>query len=486
MRYAGYARISSDDQVGNYSLDAQQRAIARWVAARGGRLVDCYLDEAYSGRTLERPALMRLLRAARRGAFEALVVHRLDRIARGRVDALAVKTLLRVDCGVKVFSVTEATVDSDGEAGLLLEAILASRADWYSENLAAEVAKGKRERSRQGRHNNRAPFGMKKDKEGMLVADPRTLPGLLFAFDAYAVGTRSDNDVARMLNAAGYRSTTGRRFSKDTVRDILQNRTYLGETRYQKYVRRANGRRAVDVPVEWFPGAHAAVLSRDLFEVCQEVRARRRRHRQSSGAGYDYLLRDLVYCHACYRRVVQGARPRDFGKMRCQPQANGKYLYYRCRAVQLGYKCPQQAVRGDRIEKELYSRLSRASFLPGQRDVVARAAIDRIESRALTSRLDHIQRITREMDLGHELGFTDRNDYAKKYEEMRAVIEQSPWPETPAQDVLQAQVDNFAAEWLRSWGNDSAMRVLVKRYIRRVEVKGSRIVAVTLYGDVEI
>lgn len=36
MRYAAYVRISSEDQIGNYSIAAQNRAIETWVIANGG------------------------------------------------------------------------------------------------------------------------------------------------------------------------------------------------------------------------------------------------------------------------------------------------------------------------------------------------------------------------------------------------------------------------------------------------------------------
>src|SRR3989304_4907198 len=96
---------------------------------------------------------------ARKGRFDALVVHKFDRFARNRTDALAIKSLLRYDYGVKIFSVTEPSEDSDGPMGALVEGIMESVADWYSRNLATEVAKGKFERSQQGLHNNQAPFG---------------------------------------------------------------------------------------------------------------------------------------------------------------------------------------------------------------------------------------------------------------------------------------------------------------------------------------
>jgi len=197
MRYAAYVRISSEDQVGNYSIDAQKRAIEAWVAAKGGVLVKTYKDEAQSGRNTDRPAFQKMRLEARKKSFDALVVHKFDRFARNRTDALAIKSLLRYDFGIKVFSVSEPSEDSDGPMGALIEGIMESVADWYSRNLATEVAKGKKERSRQGKHNNGAPFGYKKNKDKILVPDEIEAQGLLLAFEKYATDEYSDNDIAK-------------------------------------------------------------------------------------------------------------------------------------------------------------------------------------------------------------------------------------------------------------------------------------------------
>ena len=150
MRYAAYIRISSEDQRGNYSLDAQKRAIETWVLAREGILVETYEDEVETGRKDTRPAFQQMRKDARKGKFDALVVHKFDRFARNRVDSLAIKSLLRYDYGVKVFSVSEPSEDSDGPMGALIEGIMESVAEWYSKNLATETVKGKKERATQG------------------------------------------------------------------------------------------------------------------------------------------------------------------------------------------------------------------------------------------------------------------------------------------------------------------------------------------------
>lgn len=84
MRYAAYLRISGEDQVGNYSIPAQRRAIETWVKAQKGTLVAEYTDEAKSALTDKRPAFQRMRRDARKRKFDALAVHKFDRFSRNR------------------------------------------------------------------------------------------------------------------------------------------------------------------------------------------------------------------------------------------------------------------------------------------------------------------------------------------------------------------------------------------------------------------
>ena len=165
-----------------------------------------YADEGESALTVQRTQFQKMRLDARNGKFDAVVVHKFDRFARNRTDALAIKSLLHYDYKIKVFSATEPSEDSDGPIGALIEGIMESVADWYSRNLAAEVAKGKKERGNQGLHNNRAPFGMKKNKDKILIPDEYELEGLKLAFERYATSNYSDADIARLLTEKGYSS----------------------------------------------------------------------------------------------------------------------------------------------------------------------------------------------------------------------------------------------------------------------------------------
>ena len=107
MRYAAYVRTNSRDESGNTYLMAQKDAIEAWIASQGGTLVAVYTDEAPGGRSTDRPALRQMQSDARKGKFDALVVHKLDRLSRNRAELLAIRSRLCEDYRIQLFSVLE-------------------------------------------------------------------------------------------------------------------------------------------------------------------------------------------------------------------------------------------------------------------------------------------------------------------------------------------------------------------------------------------
>jgi len=91
-RCAVYTRKSTDeglDQAFN-SLDAQRDACEAFVASQRGEgwvlVPDRYDDGGFSGGTLERPALKRLLVEVERGLVDVVVVYKIDRLSRSLTD----------------------------------------------------------------------------------------------------------------------------------------------------------------------------------------------------------------------------------------------------------------------------------------------------------------------------------------------------------------------------------------------------------------
>lgn len=280
MRYAAYIRYSHQDQAANYSLDAQKRIIEEYVKNQGGRLIEIYVDEAETGRTINNRAdFLRMRQDAHKKQFDALVVAKFDRLNRNRIDAIAMKSLLRRELGIKVVSATEPS-EHDGAVGALVEGILECVAEWFSLNLSQEFKKGKRERALQGLHNNQAPFGYDKDENGVLVKNDYEREGLMLVFELYATGNYSMVKIAQELNQRGYRNKQGGIIGSEMVRDMIRNRTYLGYVKYQPYAQHSDGRRSKGEPVEWHKGQHEAIVPVDLFMRCEEKRQKRKKEHE--------------------------------------------------------------------------------------------------------------------------------------------------------------------------------------------------------------
>ena len=84
MQVALYARVSTSQQQLEGTIASQQRALQHHIQHHGWSLLPEheYIDDGISGARLDRPALDRLRDAARRGAFDAVVILSPDRLAR--------------------------------------------------------------------------------------------------------------------------------------------------------------------------------------------------------------------------------------------------------------------------------------------------------------------------------------------------------------------------------------------------------------------
>ena len=129
-----YARVSSDRQDVDLSVAAQLRALRDYAEKNRYAVAREYVDEAESGRIADRPEFQRMLDEARRtnAPFQEILVWKFSRFTRKREHAVAFKSMLRRR-GIRVVSITEHADDSP--TGKLMEAIIESLDEFYSENL---------------------------------------------------------------------------------------------------------------------------------------------------------------------------------------------------------------------------------------------------------------------------------------------------------------------------------------------------------------
>ena len=159
-----YARVSSDRQDVDLSVSAQLRALRDYADKNDYEVVREYVDEAESGRVMNRPEFQKMLDEAKRteAPFKEILVWKFSSFTRKREHAVILKSMLRRK-GLRVVSITEQA--EDNPTGRLLEGIIETVDEFYSENLAMEVLRGMREAASRGFWvAPMAPYGYRKVK----------------------------------------------------------------------------------------------------------------------------------------------------------------------------------------------------------------------------------------------------------------------------------------------------------------------------------
>jgi len=276
-RAAIYTRVSSVQQVDNFSLDAQHRACKDYADANGHRVVKHYQDPGQSARTADRPAFQQMLADAAADTFDVVIVHKLDRFARDVQDLLRIVDQLE-EHDVRLVSVSD-QIDYATPAGRMQLSILASVGEWYSNNLAAEIKKGLTERVAAGKHISNIPIGYQSVDDALVPDGNAQFVRLIF--NLYADGN-SLSSISKQLHQRNILSKNGKRIYPAAVRYILRNRVYVGEVRH-------NG--------TWYPGEHKPVVPQALFERVQQrlrdVSDNRSRPRKRRAV---YPLSGILYC----------------------------------------------------------------------------------------------------------------------------------------------------------------------------------------------
>ncbi len=341
MNVVAWARVSSREQREGYSIDAQLRAM-RDKAAKNGWTIVREFDVAESARRgAERVAFNRMFKwvkdNAKKKKIDAILSHKLDRVCRNMRDAVRLQELEDV-CGVQL-----SFVDNEfgpGAAGALSFNVMAAVAQYYSDNLRAEVLKGMDEKVRQGWPTGLAPYGYINvpDRDEPVKPHPEKSKTVIRIFELYATGRHTFKSLTDKLAQEGhiYRNSMPR-FHRTALSYILNNRFYIGELKRNGSI---------------YQGKYKCLIDRQVFDICQDIlngRNRRTGHPNLQFSG------GLIRCNHC-GFAMTGER------IRRKLSGGGvhKHVYYRCANNHPDDEHPVIRWREDDLEKAIVNEL--ASF----------------------------------------------------------------------------------------------------------------------------
>lgn len=254
LRCAVYTRKSSEEGLEQEfnSLDAQREACEAYVAsqrAEGWLLVpDRYDDGGFSGGTLDRPALKRLLADIEAGTIETVVVYKIDRLTRSLMDfSKLVEVFDRRH--VSFVSITQQFSTTTSMGRLTLNMLL-SFAQFEREVIGERIRDKHAASRKKGMWmGGFVPLGYEV-RNRKLVIDANEAAIVRMIFEQFTkVG--SATTLARMLVAEGVKARSGRPIDKGFLYKTLNNRVYLGQAVHKGTA---------------YPGEHTAIIPQDLWD----------------------------------------------------------------------------------------------------------------------------------------------------------------------------------------------------------------------------
>lgn len=289
IRAALYIRVSTEEQAEHgVSIAAQRERLMAYCRVQGWDVAEVYIDDGYSGKDLDRPAMQRLIADAGRRLFDLVLVYKLDRLSRRQKDVLHLLEDVFEPAGVGFRSATESfdTTSAFGKAGLGMMAVFAQL---ERETIIERTRMGKRQAAIQGRwKGGPVTYGYRydPDRKQLEISEPEA-GTVRDIFRWYADEGLGQQAIADRLNALGRPSPrNGQRWNQPTIRYILGNPAYIGLSRHRR---------------DLYPG-HPAIISRDLWERARRLAGRRKAEhwRRPQGGG---LCSGMIWCSECGARM---------------------------------------------------------------------------------------------------------------------------------------------------------------------------------------
>src|SRR5713226_2657627 len=428
IRCAIYTRKSSEEGLEQSfnSHDAQREACQAFIASQrqeGWRALPArYDDGGYSGGTLDRPALRRLLEDVEANKVNVIVVYKVDRLTRSLADFAKIVEALDAR-GVSFVSVTQQFNTTTSMGRLTLNVLLSFaqfEREVTGERIRDKIAASKQKGMWMG---GRVPVGYDV-KERKLIVNQEEANFVRRLFHLYLelgcvsrLKVQLDREAIKSkerTSAAGIRSG-GTLYSRGALYRVLQNRIYVGDIQHHGKL---------------YPGEHTGIIPRELWE---QVQAHLRSDNQGRRNGLEANMSSLLV------GLLQDAKGNRFTPSHTA-KSGKRYRYYVCPARIDGQKARSRPARlpAHDVERQVSLRLQ--SFLQSTsevmdglsqpedppattQDIIAAAGkqFDRLSAASPSAVQDFVRRVVRRVVV-----HPDRIEVEVSKRDLRAVLAGDP------------------------------------------------------------
>lgn len=336
-----YIRLSREDgdKQESESISNQRNILQRYVKENDLNFIKEYVDDGVSGTTFDRPGFNELLQDIEKGTINMVITKDLSRLGRDYI-----KTGFYIEDyfpknNIRYVAITDGIdtyIDSTNNDITPFKAIMN---DMYAKDISKKIRSVFKEKQKNGEYMcSIVAYGYKRHPtiKNKLIIDEQVKCVVEKIFDMYANGHGS-SEIVNFLNSNKYLSPSGYRktgivqnedkfsakssilcrelyadssvkteydWNEVTLCNMLKNEVYIGNTVQNKKsvvsykvkkIRTVEKKNQIRVN-----NTHEAIIDKDIFEKVQCILERRGTNTKLK---YDYLLRGLLYCYHCKRKL---------------------------------------------------------------------------------------------------------------------------------------------------------------------------------------
>lgn len=332
MLTVAYLRLSQEDGDGeSSSISNQRKIITRFAEERGFTIAEFYIDDGYSGFTMDRPAFNKLKHDLNTDKVHTIIFKDLSRLSRNNAKTQTFLESIQ-EAGKRVLTVYEGYDTLDPRTHKMVGIY-----GWVNEDCVRDTSMKVKDAintlQKEGTVINNIPYGYIKDpiNKKQYYIDETTAPYVKKIFDMYINGM-GINAIAHKLNEE--KVPTARTIRKQriesrgettkfkttlwvasVIKDILKNDFYIGTVTLKKTQGRTiRGKRTRTNPDQQyiFENAHEPLIDKDTFQLAQNITLQRKKTPyRGTKVERPNIFSGMLQCADCGRIMTSGSRSQN-------------------------------------------------------------------------------------------------------------------------------------------------------------------------------
>jgi site-specific DNA recombinase len=284
-RTAIYIRVSTEEQIENYSIPTQKERLINYCKAKDWTITNIYVDPGFSGSNLQRPAIQQLISDVKEQKIDLVIVYKLDRLSRSQKDTLYLIEDVFIKNNVDFVSMNE-SFDTTTSFGRAMIGILSVFAQLEREQIRERTMMGRKARAKTGLFHGGGfiPHGYDYI-DGRLVVNEYEAMQIKKIYELYLRGIGIET-ITYIMNQS-YSNKYANWANHTSITSVLTTPIYIGKISYNN---------------EIYDGQHEAIIDEETFEKVQALREERRRYNATNPFKPTTLLSGFIWCGKCGAR----------------------------------------------------------------------------------------------------------------------------------------------------------------------------------------